>query len=425
MNPQAIKSLRIRNFKAIRDSGDIEFTPFTVLIGNNGSGKSSLIEALETFQTIVERGLDEAMNRWRGIENIRNRAVPPVGEEPDEEVSDIEEPPDETDFAAQFGQASEEKPLDLGREKAPNPVEFYLSRELADGVMDYRLMINSNLNADELFIQHEQLRWNNDPVLYRSEDGSGQILFGKDPFLSLMDGESILSSMRVDPNQIRYFNMLVSRWQFALLNPDAMVNPIARTRTNKQVQLARNGSNIAEYLLDIRKYDQKYETTVLDDIIETLKYVLPYAEDLQPNVTSELERSAYLQLTEGGYKVPGWLLSSGTLRIVALLALLRHPQPPPLIVIEEIENGLDPRTINLIVQEIMEVTESGKCQVIVTTHSPYLLDLIPLENIIVVERIDGQPTFFRPSDDESMRKWSESFTPGALYTMSQLTRRSE
>jgi len=44
-------------------------------------------------------------------------------------------------------------------------------------------------------------------------------------------------------------------------------------------------------------------------------------------------------MTEGDFKIPDWLLSSGTLRILALLALFRHPTPPPLIVIEEIENG--------------------------------------------------------------------------------------
>jgi len=40
------------------------FTPLTVFIGNNGSGKSSIIEALETFQSVVLNGLDEAMIPW-------------------------------------------------------------------------------------------------------------------------------------------------------------------------------------------------------------------------------------------------------------------------------------------------------------------------------------------------------------------------
>jgi predicted ATPase len=157
-------------------------------------------------------------------------------------------------------------------------------------------------------------------------------------------------------------------------------------------------------------------------ILETLQYVLPYARDLQPKITSELERSVYLQLTEANFKVPGWLFSTGTLRILALLAVLRHPQPPPLIVIEEIENGLDPRTIHLIVDEIRNVVESGLSQVILTTHSPYLLDLLPLSQIVLVERDPkGQPIFTRPADQKSLDTWAEQFTPGKLYTMGRLS----
>lgn len=47
--PPILRDVTIRNFKAIRDSQRLKLTPLTVLIGNNGSGKSSLIEALETF----------------------------------------------------------------------------------------------------------------------------------------------------------------------------------------------------------------------------------------------------------------------------------------------------------------------------------------------------------------------------------------
>ena len=71
-----LSAIRIKNFKAVRDSGWLELGPLTVIIGNNGSGKSSLIEALETFQTLIDAKLDAAMNRWRGMEHIRNRAVP-------------------------------------------------------------------------------------------------------------------------------------------------------------------------------------------------------------------------------------------------------------------------------------------------------------------------------------------------------------
>src|SRR5213596_406907 len=70
-----LHAFRLRNFKAVRDSGMVEFTPLTVFIGNNGSGKSSLIEGLETFRSIVLHGLDEAFLPWRGFEHVWNQAV--------------------------------------------------------------------------------------------------------------------------------------------------------------------------------------------------------------------------------------------------------------------------------------------------------------------------------------------------------------
>src|SRR5208283_4077286 len=71
----SLQSFRLQNFKAVRDSGVVKFTPLTVFVGNNGSGKSSLIEGLETFRNVVTFGLDAAMQQWRGFEHVWNHAV--------------------------------------------------------------------------------------------------------------------------------------------------------------------------------------------------------------------------------------------------------------------------------------------------------------------------------------------------------------
>jgi predicted ATPase len=96
-----------------------------------------------------------------------------------------------------------------------------------------------------------------------------------------------------------------------------------------------------------------------------------------------------------------------------------------LIVIEEIENGLDPRTIHLLVDEIRNAIESGRTQVVLTTHSPYLLDLLDLSHIILVDRVNGEPTFTRPADQDSLKEWAKDFSPGRLYTMDLLRRKAE
>src|SRR5882724_2010494 len=166
---------------------------------------------------------------------------------------------------------------------------------------------------------------------------------------------------------------------------------------------------------------RKLPLGAFEGILEALRFVLPFASDIQPGITKEIERLVYLQMTEADFKVPGWLLSTGTLRILAILAALRHPNPPPLLVIEEVENGLDPRTLHLLVEEIRAAITAGTTQVILTTHSPYLLDLLDLSHIVVVEREDGQPVFRRP-DAEQLSEWTKSFSPGRLYTMGRLTR---
>lgn len=393
MKSPMLKSFRLKNFKAVRDSKILKFTPLTVFIGNNGSGKSSIIEGLATYQMIVRDGLDDAMNYWRGFENIRNLAV---GHKPR---------------------------LNVERPYETNPIEFNIQWK------DWRneIAVTIDPSGDELFIQKESLIISSKvkprEEINRTAKGKISVQKSENSYLGkCLDGESIVSSLAVREKSGSDILNNISQWQFVNLNPYSMGSPRPQKRASSQISLNSDGSNIAEYLLSIYKLDK----AAFDGIVETLQYILPYARDLQPTLTSELERNVYLQLTESNFKIPGWLLSTGTLRILALLALLRHPEPAPLIVIEEIENGLDPRTIHLIVEEIRNVVEAGTSQVIITTHSPYLLDLLTLSQIILVERDNsGQPIFSRPSDQESLQEWAKKIGPGKLYTMNRLSQKGQ
>ena len=397
----ALKSFRLKNFKAVRDSGTVRFTPLTVFIGNNGSGKSSLVEGLQTYQRIIVDGLDVAMQSWRGFEHIRNAAVP-----------------------------RKDKIVSEGRSYQSNPIEFRLSYRVA--ITNYSrikreyesqshlLTVTSSPNSDEVFVFEEKLIIGGKKNLTRNKEGmifapEGK-RFGIGP--PLRGGGSFINYLRHGGGAYYDAYNSIDSWQFVTLNAYVMGDPQPQRRTGGVMRLKGDGSNVAEYLLDIKRRDKD----AFEGIIETLLYVLPYARDLQPILTSELERAVHLDMTEEDFKVKGWLLSTGTLRILALLALFRDPDPPPLIIIEEIENGLDPRAIHLIVEEIRNVVESGRSQVVVTTHSPYLLDLLPLSSVVFVERVEGRPTFRRPADEQSLQKWARKFGPGKLYTMGNLSR---
>ena len=381
-----LKSLRLENFKAVQDSKSINFTPLTVLIGNNGSGKSSLVEGLETYRSIVVDGLDKAMQRWYGMSHVWNKSR---------------------------DQAWEDTKASL-----KNTIRFGLGGKTATGSFKVGMEIAAGAEMKRILIREEK---GTTPEGYRfSRNGMGrcEVTFGNgDPKRekTFYSGESALEGDLYD---------FVESWQFLSLAPDPMSRPTARNMAVKKHELlARDGSNIAHYLLQIRNADPN----AFAGIAEAMEYVLGYARDFEPVETSEIQPTVYLQMLEESrgkkFKVPGWMMSTGTLRILALLAVLRDPYPAPLIIIEEVENGLDPRTIHLIVDEIQNVVQSGRSQVILTTHSPYLLDLLPLSSLLLCERgKNGEPRFTRPADENELAQWSEKFGPGQLYTMSRLSR---
>jgi predicted ATPase len=405
MNAPGLQSVRLKNFKAVRDSGTITFSPLTVFIGNNGSGKSSIIEGLEMLHTIATKDLDAAISPWRDFNHILNQAMP---------------------HKLKKSLRSHERPHN------ENPMSFNLQGRLGDRNrinVSYVLEVAEGPASNDLFIKQETLeqKGRNVPKINFERNDAGRVS-GKYTIdveetvdAELQDGISLLNlSTARFPYDIPLRDF-IQDWQFVSLVPQTMGNPKRQRRAIGRAKLEKDGSNIAEYLLEIY---EKYKDAFVD-IVSSLQLVLPYSTDLQIAVTSEIERSVYPQIAEGNFKVPGWLLSTGTLRILALLALLRHPEPPPLIIIEEIENGLDPRSVNLIIDEIKSAVESGKTQIIMTTHSPYLLDLVLLDHIVLVERIEGQPIFGRPADNEHLRQWAERFSLGTMYTMGKLAEKDE
>lgn len=365
-----IKSLEVNNFKAI-ERGKVKLTPLTAFIGYNGTGKSSMLEALETFQVIVSDGLEKSMSRWRKFEHIHYKGK------------------------------KKQRNFESGGEKyLYAPMEFIFNTMVDKRKTKFSSAIGQDLAGHIYFL--EEIFSNPTTKAKRTPDH--QYTRQGSETLWLRPEQSILSA---EADTRKY----IESWQFLSMNTFLMGNPYSQKKTGGKIILNHDGSNIAEYVLAIR--DAKPD--VFRGIIETIQFVLPYAADIQPVITQELEKMVYMQLTEQDFKVPGWLLSTGTLKVLALLAVFRNPEPAPLIVVEEIENGLDPRTINLIISEIHEFVKQNDCQVIITTHSPYLLDLLHLSHIVFVERKEGKVVFKRPYDDEELRKWSKDYTPGELY----------
>ena len=97
-------------------------------------------------------------------------------------------------------------------------------------------------------------------------------------------------------------------------------------------------------------------------------------------------------------------LSDGTLRYLCLLAILCHPEPPPLICIEEPETGLHPDILPTIAELMIEASQ--RTQFIVTTHSDILVSAfseIP-EAVLVCEK-DEDGTHFKRLEKDKLKAW--------------------
>lgn len=131
--------------------------------------------------------------------------------------------------------------------------------------------------------------------------------------------------------------------------------------------------------------------------------------------------TAQLFLHEDGLRqpVPATRLSDGTLRYLALLSVLCHPDPPPLVCLEEPELGLHPDIIPSLAELL--VGASQRTQLIVTTHSDVLVSALTgtPDAVLVCER-DDRGTHLRRLDADRLAEWLERYTLGELWTMGEL-----
>jgi predicted ATPase len=393
---ERLYSVRLANFKSIRDSRSIYLTPLTVLIGANGSGKSSLVEGLLTFKVMAEQGLDAAMQLWRGVEHAchHDASTPSVC-------------------------------------RARGARKWAMSFEIGGRSNGQIFRTHTDLQPSQ---NHDTIRiWRD---VWRPPGGKTQKYLCSDAIKSA--GGSVLElAKQIDPGfpsmaskyaaDLRDRPMmsktnLTTRWQFLHLVPERIMPPVPRSKTSGRVVLSPTGENLAEYIEEIRKMD----LSAFEAIQEAMKTILPYASDVRSEAASLVEKTLYLALNDRSLTpsqgrqsgpIPGWMMSTGTLRALAILAVLRHPEPPTLLVVEEIENSLDPRTLALLMDEIRRAVRNRRTQIILTTHSPLLLDMVLLKHIVFVDRPGDKPPRFRRLDEsKQVKEWAESFSTGQMLT---------
>ena len=169
-------------------------------------------------------------------------------------------------------------------------------------------------------------------------------------------------------------------WQFYDFSPDLMRKP---TNVKQEHLLNESGSNISTVIHSLFSEGRPD----LEEAVDMLRVMVPTVERLVSPIFGDGQ--TYVALKEKGIENPvgTWGLSDGTLLALALsIALVVRPEPE-LICVESPETGIHPQMLQA-VADMLEVA-SRNTQVIVTTQSPYLLEWLPYESFVMVEKEEG------------------------------------
>jgi predicted ATPase len=157
------------------------------------------------------------------------------------------------------------------------------------------------------------------------------------------------------------------------------------------------------------------------EIVERLRSVVPVVQGLRIRPTAlESTEVGYELLFDmkGGEGIPARHVSEGTLVTLALLAVLAGPNPPGLVLIENLERGLHPKALRDLVDQIRLLQKQNpRLQVVATSHSPYLLDYVEADEILLTSLDeDGYASVKLLSDHPDYDRWKDVMAPGEFWS---------
>ena len=391
-----ITRLSLDNFKSFAGKGhDTRLGPLTLVVGTNASGKSNLRDALRFLHGVArgytlaeilgEKYGEGGVLQWKGIRGGIREAVHGVaGGEFALEIH--------TTGIQRFKFTSNGK--DYMRER--RWVFRYRIRVAADTKLNVarifaeELTIGSKPTFSTLscHLKAEQLE-DGKQILVRYRKPSSKKYIG--PTIKLRRDQPLVSQLAEHPdvtattrNACRLFIRSLESMRFLDLDPQSLRRP----SLPGQVVLGDKGENLSSVLQALCEDPAKKES-----LIEWTRELTPLdVIDFRfPNVSLE-GRIQLVLVEESGLEISAESASDGTLRFLAFAAALLGTRPAETYIFEEIENGIHPNRVHLLLELLQQSTKEGSTQVIATTHSPALLNFLrgkTLDDALVVTRQEG------------------------------------
>lgn len=364
-----LKRLRVKNYLSLRDV-DLELTKRNILVGPNMAGKSNLVDCLRFLTQIAQQGLIKAFIDRHAFSEVVWKGTPPehrISISLDGEERLEGEPPARHHYEISI----------LGSEKGFVSVETEMLSVERNG----RVFILADL-------KNGQGRINRLDGSKVSETTGG-------PTVSVLE----LSVPEWEGMRIKQH---VASWHYYKLVPENMKVQNAAISQNF---LQERGDNFSSWLMTLStKHPEQFRRfkQAASDALPDLEEIL--TPPTQFATTAVLTREKHLR-----DPVSMWHMADGELVFLALLSLIFSPPEygAPLFCVEEPENHLHPRLLGTLVElqeQVQREFGDQAAQVLVTTHSPYLVDRVELEDLVVVEKLDGATRCVRPASKAHLKE---------------------
>ncbi|MCA2655071.1 AAA family ATPase [Microcystis sp. M061S2] len=382
-----IVSIKIKNYRMFKNIHIRDIPPFCVIIGANGTGKSTLFDIFGFLRDALKNNIRQALQIRGGYREIITR---------DQEQEDIE-------IELQFRM----KILDTER------------------LVTYILIIGQNKNRP--VIKREILRYkrgeHGKPFHFLDfQLGQGYAITNEEDF-SKPDKELDREEQQLESNDIlaikglgqfqRFkaataFRSLIENWHVSDFH-------ISEARGSKEISYAEHLSPTGDNIATVAQYIYQQYPTIFQQILEKMKQRVPGISSVEAKETED--GRLILRFQDQAFKDPfiDRYVSDGTMKMFAYLTLLFDPNPHPLLCVEEPENQLYPTLLKELAEEFAHYSDQGG-QVFVSSHSPDFINAVPLDSIFWLIKSQGITQIHRANDSEILKNLvAAGDLPGYLW----------
>lgn len=351
-----IERCQISGFKSIKGV-DIELRPLNVLIGANGAGKSNLV----SFFAFLRDSLDGRLDGH------------------------------------------------VGRRGGPNAF-LHLGSKITSEIAS-RLTVNTGAGRGTL---HQRLEFQApDSLIYSRNPANRAVGADRSSEVVIDDLCTIVAAHGSQSPQLEIYEQLRAGLGIYHFHDTTLTAPIRSAGyIDDNRKLHGDGGNLAAFLYRLKSVDKH----AYDRIVATVRSIAPFIGDfsLAPRALDPKRILLNWRQTDSEYEFGPHQLSDGSLRAIALVALLLQPEQdlPKFIVIDEPELGLHPFAIDTIAALLKKA--SYHTQIVVATQSPQLLDNCDPEDVICVER-HGEESCFQRLAAEDLNAWLDDYSLGEVW----------